>query len=177
MGRHTPVLGESSPLHYLLIALALGACSKPTFFNPRSGVPAPVVPVLSVQSVTPDIGSIAGGTAIVITGTDFLADASVTIGGEPCQGVKVVSETRITCTTAAHSAGGVAVVVTNPDGTYAILNGQYAFLANTVVAGENSIQITTGQSVQAQVTVGGGGQGIAQTAAGLSASSNLLYQP
>ena len=48
-----------------------------------------------------------------ITGTGFLAGATVKLGGTAATGVTVVNSTSITATTAAHAAGAVNVVVTN----------------------------------------------------------------
>jgi hypothetical protein len=69
----------------------------------------------AVTSLSPNSGFTAGGTAVTITGTGFLAGATVTVGGSACTGITVVSATSITCTTPAHAAGAVAVAVTNTD--------------------------------------------------------------
>ena len=52
---------------------------------------------------------------MTITGTGFLAGATVSLGGTAATGVTVVSSTSITATTPAHAAGAVNVVVTNTD--------------------------------------------------------------
>ena len=57
-----------------------------------------------------------GGTAVTVTGTGFLAGATVTFGGTAATNVTVVNSTTITATTPAHTAGAVNVVVTNTDG-------------------------------------------------------------
>jgi hypothetical protein len=72
--------------------------------------------------VSPNSGTTAGGTAVTITGTNFAAGASVTIGGTAAANVVVVNGTTITATTPAGSAGAVAVTVT--------VNGQSGSLAN-----------------------------------------------
>jgi len=69
-----------------------------------------------VTSVAPSNGALAGNTPVTITGTGFLAPASVTFGGTAATNVIVVSSTSITATTPAHSAGLVAVGLTNGDG-------------------------------------------------------------
>src|SRR5216684_963955 len=69
----------------------------------------------TVTSVSPSSGAVAGGTAVTITGTNFVTGATVTFGGTGATNVVVVSATQITATTAAHAAGAVNVVVTNPD--------------------------------------------------------------
>ena len=60
----------------------------------------------------PEVGTTEGGTPIVIDGAGFGDDSTVKVGGSVCTAVNVVSATRITCTTPAHSPGAVAVVVT-----------------------------------------------------------------
>jgi hypothetical protein len=76
------------------------------------GGPAPG-PVVS--SVAPGTGSTTGGTEVTITGSNFAAGATVTVGGSAATGVSVVNSTTITATTPAHAAGMVSVTVTNVD--------------------------------------------------------------
>ena len=83
-------------------------------------------PPPTIGSITPITGTAAGGTAVTITGTGFLAGATVTFGGTAATGVTVASSTSITATTPAHAAGTVSVVVSNTDSQSAILaNGLY----------------------------------------------------
>ena len=70
-----------------------------------------------VTSVSPAEGSTAGGTAIVLKGTDFVSGAKVTLAGEEATSVVVVSATEITAKTPAGSAGKDEVVVVDADGT------------------------------------------------------------
>ena len=86
-------------------------------------------PAPTVTNVTPALGSTAGGTAVTITGTGFVAGATVTIGGVATTGVTVVSATSITATTGAHGAGAVDVVVTNPDTQTGMLTGGFTYEA------------------------------------------------
>lgn len=82
-----------------------------------------VPPDLSVQNPTLSAvvaarGPAAGGTAIVLTGTNFKPGASVSIGGLAATGVVVVSATTINATTpASTSYGAVDIVVNNKDGS------------------------------------------------------------
>lgn len=73
----------------------------------------------TVSGVSPSTGSIAGGTSITISGTNFTGATGVTIAGNACTSVVVVSATSITCTTPAGSLGSASVRVTNPGGTNA----------------------------------------------------------
>lgn len=69
----------------------------------------------TVTEVSPAAGSAAGGTELTITGTGFAEGVTVTVGGAECT-VSAVTETTITCTTTAHAAGEVDVVVANAGG-------------------------------------------------------------
>lgn len=70
----------------------------------------------TIDTITPATGGTAGGTAIVITGTNFSGAEGVTIGGVAATQFKVVSNERITCTTPAGTAGAKAVVVQDDAG-------------------------------------------------------------
>jgi hypothetical protein len=92
-----------------------------------SGGPSPVVAgdqftYLALPTVTrigPTAGPVTGGTNITITGSGFLAGASVSVGGKAATSVVVVSPTRITARTPAHVAGLVEVRVSSIGGVSA----------------------------------------------------------
>lgn len=67
-------------------------------------------------SVAAADGPAAGGTAVVVTGTNFKPGATLTFGGVAATGISVTGKTTIACTTPAHAAGAVNVIVTNHDG-------------------------------------------------------------
>jgi len=89
----------------------------------------PLAAAPSVSSVSGTSGTTAGGTSITITGSNFLAGATVTIGGAACTSVNVVSATSITCTTPAGTAGAQNIVVTNTDAQSATLSGGFTYVA------------------------------------------------
>jgi hypothetical protein len=89
--------------------------------------PAPAAPTISV--IAPTSGSVNGGTSFTITGTNFVAGATVSFGGTAATGVNVASATSITGTTPARAAGAVNVVVTNPDAQSATLTNGFTFVA------------------------------------------------
>ena len=74
--------------------------------------PAPTVTVVS-----PSAGKTAGGTRITLTGTNFVAGATVSFGGSAGTSVTVTSSTTIKVTAPAHAAGTVTVKVTTVGGT------------------------------------------------------------
>jgi hypothetical protein len=62
----------------------------------------------------------AGGQTITITGTGFVAGASVLINGSAVGVVSVVSSTTITIVSPANTTGSYVIYVINPDGSTAI---------------------------------------------------------
>src|SRR6185312_15911779 len=111
-------------------------------------------PLPTVASVSPLSGPVAGGTAVTITGTNFASGTTVSIGGVAAATVALLSSTKIACTTAAHAAGAVDIVVTNIDGQAATLPSGFAYVGPppTVTAISPSIGSMAGGTV---VTVTG----------------------
>lgn len=58
-----------------------------------------------VTSITPNIGSSAGGTPVTIVGDNFTGATVVNIGGNPATSVVVVNDETITCVTPAGTPG------------------------------------------------------------------------
>ncbi len=133
-----------------------GSLASGYTYNP---LPAP-----TVSAVTPNTGTTSGGTSVSITGTGFLANATVSVGGAAATGVTVVSSTAITATVPARPAGAVAVTVTNYDGLSGSNATGYTYKANAAptvtavaaatgpVAGNTSVTIT-GTNFQTGATV------------------------
>lgn len=71
----------------------------------------------TITTVAPASAPNNTATLITITGSNFRAGATVTVGGQTCSNPSVVSDTQITCTVPAKAAtcGPQAVVVQNPD--------------------------------------------------------------
>ncbi len=123
-------------------------------------------PVPTVSSVSPNSGSTAGGTAVTITGTNFVTGATVTFGASAATNVAVVNSTTITATTPVGSAGAVTVTVTNPGGQSGSLASAFTYIApptvgsvspnNGPAAGGTAVTITgTNFATGATVTFGG----------------------
>ena len=67
------------------------------------------------EPCNPKTGTSAGGTAVTIKGIGFKSSsANVSFGGAAATSVVVVDDATITCTTPAHGAGLVDVVVGSP---------------------------------------------------------------
>jgi IPT/TIG domain len=86
------------------------------------GLLAPVV-----TSVSPNSGRTGGGTAVTITGSNFVSGATVKFGGTAAASVSVASSTTITAITPQHRRGTVSVVVTDPDGASGTLAGGFTY--------------------------------------------------
>lgn len=69
---------------------------------------------LTIDSITPNVGSTSGGTPVTITGTGFDPSATAAIDGNAITSLTVVDSTTITGLTPAGTAGDVDVTVTNP---------------------------------------------------------------
>ncbi len=79
---------------------------------------AEVQPAPSITSVTPDFGSVVGGTSVKITGTNLGAANAVKFGTLPATSFKAESETQITAVVpASKKVGPVDVTATTLAGT------------------------------------------------------------
>lgn len=124
------------------------------FYNESGSVSLTVIQssanVPVVNSVTPAFGSTGGGTPVVITGSGFVAGATVELGGVAATSVSVLTSNIITAITGAHGAGDVDVKVTNPSAgtgtlglgfTYVTIADAPAAPANVVATGVSASQV------------------------------------
>ncbi|MCI0340573.1 MAG: IPT/TIG domain-containing protein [Planctomycetales bacterium] len=133
-----------------------------------SFVSASVSPTL--WGVSPRWGPMAGGTSVTVTGSNFLAGATVSFAGAAAGSLSVVSTSQILCVTPAGPIGPATIVVTNPDGQTVtgsswygvfVYRGPTPTLASVSptsepMAGGNAITLTgTNFYAGATVTVGG----------------------
>lgn len=88
-------------------------------------------PPPAVGGVWPPTGPVAGGTAVTITGSNFLPGSTVRFGGVLATNVVVLSATKITAVTPAHAAGAVEVVVAHASGQAGALPGAFVFVADS----------------------------------------------
>jgi hypothetical protein len=82
---------------------------------------------VGLTGASPNGGSTRGGTAVTLTGTNFVSGATVTFGGSAATSVAVVSTTQITARTPPHNRGTVSVVVKNPDGAAGTLASGFTY--------------------------------------------------
>jgi hypothetical protein len=149
-----PANGNIAPPGYymLFILNSAGVPSIAKFVRIASN-PAP-----TVASISPNAGPGTGGTAVTITGTGFLAGATVSFGATAATGVNVVSNTSITATTPAHAAGAVNVVVTNSDGRSGTLTNGYTYNTTNPAPTVTGVSPTSGSaSGGTAVTISGTG--------------------
>ena len=71
----------------------------------------------SISSISPSLGSTAGGTSVTLTGTGLSGVSAVTVGGVAASSFTVDSDTQITLTTPAGSAGAQTLQVSDSYGS------------------------------------------------------------
>jgi hypothetical protein len=109
-----------------LAGLTLTACEgSETTTGPT---PPPVAIGPTVLGISPASGPTSGGTPVTVSGANFAAGATVTIGGVAATNVSVLSSTTIQATTAARSAGAADVTVT-VDGRSSTLAAAFNYVA------------------------------------------------
>jgi hypothetical protein len=86
-------------------------------------------PPPQVGAVAPASGKLNGGTAVTITGSNFVNVTAVAFGSNPANGVVVNGPTQITCSTPASGAQGpVNVIITSS--THGVGTGSNAYTYN-----------------------------------------------
>jgi hypothetical protein len=96
--------------------------------GPNQPTPPPQPQAPTVSAIAPASGTTLGGTTVTITGTNFAAGASVTMGGAAATDVAVQGPTSLTARTPQHAAGTADVVVTVA-GRSGMLGGAFQFQA------------------------------------------------
>jgi len=115
-------------------------------------------------SITPASGPAAGGTAVTISGTDFVDPTTVTVGGMPATGVMFTDDRTLHATTPAVDPGtSQDVVVTTPDGTTGtLIKGWVADFLDVTGAHQFYAYVTKLVSNVITAGVGGGNYGVDQ---------------
>lgn len=109
-----------------------------------------VPPQPTVSSITPNTGSILGGTTVTITGTNLSGTGGVTIGGVPATNLTVIGSTSLTCITPVGSVGTASVAVTTLGGssndnslfTYALTKPAVSGISPTSGTSEGGTAVT-----------------------------------
>lgn len=115
---HVTTPAKAAGAHDVVVTDALGNDTEVGGYTAVAPAFAATTPVL------PASGAAAGGTAVVITGTDFTAAITgVTFGGVAGTAFSIVDDTEIHVTTGAHAAGAVNVVLVDAAGNITKTNG------------------------------------------------------
>jgi len=128
-------------------------------------------PTANPISLSPNNGPIAGGTSTTITGTNFLAGATVTFGGTAATAGTITS-TTIAVTSPAHTVGAVDVVVTNPGALPGTLHNGFTYtsaywadhnMPGTSADTYNAVVWASSLSLFVSIGTDGSGNGLAAT--------------
>ena len=133
-------------------------------------------PTPTVTNIQPASGSVAGGTAVTITGTNFQSGATVSLGGVDATGVTVVGPDTITATTGAHAAGTVDVVVTNPDAQSGTLTNGFTYATAPTITNFTPVNGPAGTSVTINGTNLAGATSVTFNGVAASITSNTATQ-
>jgi hypothetical protein len=120
----------------------------------------------AVTAISPDVGPLAGGATVTISGTGFTSGSTVAFGAEPGTSVTVGSGTSITAVVPADpTAGTVDVTVSTPGGTSATSAAdQYTYDAVPTVA-----------SVSPSAGVLAGGTTVTISGSGFTGNSTVAF--
>lgn len=81
----------------------------------------------TVTGVTPGSGLKTGGDSVTITGTNFTATPTVTIGGALATSVTFINSTTLSVVDPPHTVGTYDVTVTNPNGGSSTLPASFSY--------------------------------------------------
>jgi hypothetical protein len=87
----------------------------------------------TLTAVSPSSGFATGGQPITLTGTNFLAGPTVTVGGMAATNVQRVSSTQVTATTPSGTAGLVDITLTNSDLQSVTLGQAFRYIPSPAV--------------------------------------------
>ena len=99
--------------------------------------------VPAVADLVTDTGTTAGGTVVVVTGSNFTGAGGVSFGGVPADFV-VNSDTHLTAIAPAQAAGTVNVIVATPSGTSANTASDDFTYTNASAPTVTGLSLTTG---------------------------------
>ncbi len=142
--------------------------------------PAAVVSPPTVTGVSPASGSVAGGTSVTITGTNFTGATAVNFGGTAAASLTVNSATQIMAVSPADT-GTVDITVVTPSGTSAVnASDQFMFVQGsyTMAANPSAVSVKAGQTGTAMLTLtptGGYTGSVALSCANLPANAACAF--
>lgn len=92
----------------------------------------------AAQQVRPGAGTVAGGTAVLVSGTAFVSGAKVSFGTAAASAAQFLDATRLLATTPAASPGRLDVKVENPDGQSSTIAGGFVYETPDFEAGRKT---------------------------------------
>jgi hypothetical protein len=111
--------------------------------GPGYGTFTYVNPAPTVSVISPSSGTVDGGNTVTVSGTGFVTGATVTIGGQQCTSVVVVSSSSLTCIAPQGVLGtSEDVIVTNVGGASGNGVGLYSYV-NTPLIPSTTTTTTT----------------------------------
>jgi IPT/TIG domain len=81
----------------------------------------------TISAISPEEGPTTGGTEITITGTGFMEDPVVTIGGLSCLNIQFISATSVKCNVPAGTSGSKTIILENSDAQSVALANAYTY--------------------------------------------------
>ena len=108
----------------------------------------------TLNSLSPNTGSITGNETITFTGTQLSNTTKITFDGIDATSINNVSNTSVTAMTPAHGTGSVDVILTTNEGNTKLTNGFTYYAAPSVTSISPNIGSTSGND---SVTINGSG--------------------
>lgn len=119
---------HASAILGLAAVVLLGACG-----SNETQITTTTPETVAIDLVSPQLGAMAGGTVVTITGDGFADGIEVTLGDVVATDVRVDSPTQLTAVTPPAPAGPVDVRVTTSDGATDSAADGFAYLAEPTV--------------------------------------------
>ncbi|MFI6310238.1 IPT/TIG domain-containing protein, partial [Nocardia fusca] len=112
-----------------------------------NGVAYTYIAVPTLTTIAPNAGPVAGGTTVVLTGTNLTGATAVSFGGTPATSFTVNSSTQITAVAPAHSVGTILVTVTTVGGTSNGVSYTYVAVPTLTTIAPNTGPVAGGTTV------------------------------
>lgn len=108
-------------------AIDVVATNANTLADTAAGALTHAVVAPNYTSLAPAHGPIAGGTQVLIKGSDFFEDTTVDFDATPATDVVVLSPTLLSCKAPAHIAGAVAVTIKNANTSTVVAAASFTY--------------------------------------------------
>jgi heme/copper-type cytochrome/quinol oxidase subunit 2 len=138
-------------------------------FRVTAAAPSP-----TISGLSPSSGPAAGGTAVTITGTNFVSGTTVSFGGVSAASTTFNSSSSITAVTPQQAVGTVDVTVRNPDGSSVTFTGFTYVAAAPVISSVSPASGPMAGGTTVTITGSGFQNGASVTFGGLSATSVVV---